>query len=469
MKFTNDVVVGLEVHAEVNTKTKLFCGCSIKGRDEPNIRTCPVCVGHPGSKPVVNKKGVEYAIKLCLALNCELAPSLVFSRKSYFYPDMSKNYQITQYEIPLGKEGKLKLHGGKDIGITRVHLEEDPASLVHPAGMKDSAFVLVDYNRSGTMLLEIVTKPELSSPEEARDFMKQLITVLGYLEIFDENEGIIKADANVSIKESGFERVEIKNITGFKEIETALKYEIERQKKAVATGKKIEQETRGWDSEKGVTFTLRKKETEEDYGYIIDTDLVKVDITKKWVDTVKETLPELAQEKSMKFVEKGVKKEDADVLSSDRKLAEMYDKVAKKVDPVLAAKWLRRELMRVLNFNKKNLDDVDITEEHLVELLLLIQEKKITDNVAQKILEKLVVKPFDVNKYVLKERLEIVSDTGELDKFCNEAIKEGHEAVEDYKKGEEKALNYVIGLVMRRTRGKAKPDVVKKLLIEKLK
>ena len=469
MKFTTPVVIGLEVHAEINTATKLFCSCPTSGSEEPNTRCCNICLGHPGSKPVLNKKAVEFAIKLCLALNCKIAPELIFSRKSYFYPDLSKNFQITQYEIPLGEEGSLKIPSGKEIGLTRIHMEEDPASLIHPSGVKTSSYVLVDYNRSGNPLLEIVTKPEMTTPQEARDFMKQLITILSYLEIFDENNGIIKADANVSIKESKYTRVEIKNITGFKEIETALRYEIVRQQLDLEKGKKIVQETRGWDSVKATTYTLRKKETEEDYGYIIDTDLVPTEITKDWISQVKKTIPELAQEKSKKFVDQGVKKEDADVLSSNKKLAELYDKVSKKVDPVLAAKWLRRELMRVLNYHKKTLDQVKITEEHLIDLLKLIESKKITENVAQKILEQLVEKPFDVKDYIKSQKLETVSDSSELDKFCDEAIKEAPQAVEDYKQGQEKALNFVIGLVMKKTRGKASPDVVKKLLIEKLK
>ena len=360
MKFKSDIVIGLEVHCELNSNTKLFCGCPTKPKSEqedlPNSRCCPTCFGHPGSKPVLNKKAVEFALKLCLALNCEISPELIFSRKSYFYPDMSKNYQISQYEIPLGKNGELKLRNGKEIGIIRIHMEEDPASLIHPAGLKESQYVLVDYNRSGNPLVEIVTEPNLASPEEARDFMKQLITVLNYLEIFDINGGIIKADANVSIKESGYVRIEIKNITGFKEIERALSYEINRQKDDIKNHKKIEHETRAWDSEKGITFSLRKKETEEDYGYIIDTDLTVVEITDKWIKEIKKGMPELAQDKIKKFVGAyKIKREDAEAIVSDKFLAEMFEKVAGKINPILAAKWMRRELVRVLNYNKKEL------------------------------------------------------------------------------------------------------------------
>ena len=465
--FTSDIVIGLEIHTELDTKTKLFCPCSTHGSEEPNTRTCPTCLGYPGSKPVLNKKAVEFALKLCLALNCEISPELIFSRKSYFYPDMSKNYQISQYEIPLGKSGELKLRDGKEIGITRVHIEEDPASLIHPTGLKESQYVLVDYNRSGNPLVEIVTEPDLASPDEARDFMKQLITVLNYLEIFDINDGIIKADANVSIKKSGYIRVEIKNVTGFKEIERALVYEVNRQKEEIKNHKKIEQETRAWDSEKGNTFSLRKKETEEDYGYIIDTDLTVVEITNKWIKEIKKEMPELAQDKVRKFVEKHkIKKEDAEILAAEKELAEMFEKVAEEINPILAAKWIRRELIRVLNYNKKELREVEIDEKHMIDLLKLVESKKITDNVASKILEKLIEKPFDVKGYVKKEGLEAVSDVEELEKYCKEAIDENPQAVEDYKKGEARVLNFLIGKVIAKTKGKANPNVVKNLILE---
>ncbi|MEK6868861.1 MAG: Asp-tRNA(Asn)/Glu-tRNA(Gln) amidotransferase subunit GatB, partial [Nanoarchaeota archaeon] len=431
--------------------------------------TCEVCLGHPGSKPVLNKKAVEYAIKLCLALNCRISKELIFSRKSYFYPDMAKNYQISQYEIPLGNKGSLKLRSGKEVGITRVHMEEDPAALVHPAGMQESAYVLVDYNRSGNPLLEIVTEPCMESAEEARDFMKQLITILDYLGIFDVNYGIIKADANVSIKESGFVKQEVKNITGFKEIERALQYEILRQKADISAGKKLQQETRAWNSEKSVTFLLRKKETEEDYGYILDSDLVKTEITNEMLGKIKKEMPELAHDKVKKFVSKHkIKREDAEVLAAERALAEMFEKVAEEIYPVLAAKWLRRELSRVLNYNKKELHEVEMDERHMIQLLKLVENKKITDNVASKILENLIESPFDVDEYVKKEKLEAVSDVSELEKYCKEAVSENLKAIEDYKKGEEKALNFVVGAVMKKTKGKASPkevnEIIKKLI-----
>ncbi|MBI2651495.1 Asp-tRNA(Asn)/Glu-tRNA(Gln) amidotransferase subunit GatB [Candidatus Woesearchaeota archaeon] len=460
-----NVVIGLEVHCELNTNTKLFCGCPTKGSNEPNTRTCETCLGMPGSKPLLNKKAIEYAIKLCLALNCKISKELIFSRKSYFYPDMAKNYQITQYEIPLGTDGKLKLKSGKEINIKRVHMEEDPAALVHPKGMHESAYVLVDYNRSGNPLVEIVTEPDLASAEEARDFMKQLITILNYLGIFDINKGIIKADANISIKESDYKRCEVKNITGFKEIERALNYEVLRQKAEAEAGRKIFQETRAWNAERGITSLLRKKESEEDYGYILDSDLVKTEITKEMLDEIKNEMPELAQDKVEKFVLRHkIKREDAEVIAAEKELAEMFEKVAEKINPLLAAKWLRRELLRVLNYNKKEIYEIKMDESHIIDLLKLVESKKITENVASKIMEKLIEKPFDVHGYVKKEKLEAVSDAMEIEKYCEEAIKENPHAVEDYKKGEERALNFLIGHVMKKTKGKATPKEVNEIL-----
>ena len=374
-KFKSDVVIGIECHVELKTDSKLFCGCARTGSDEPNTRTCPVCLGHPGSKPVLNKKAVEYAIKLALATNSKISNELIFSRKSYFYPDMAKNYQISQYEIPLATDGKLKLERGKEINLVRIHMEEDPAALIHPAGMRDSKFTLVDYNRSGNPLVEVVTQPDMTSPEEARDFMKQLITILEYLEIFDSNNCIIKADANISIKESNYTRAEIKNITGFKDIERALKYEVARQREEINEGKKLVMETRSWDSEKGITFSLRTKETEADYGYIVDPDLVKIELTNELISKIKREMPELAHEKLAKFTEKhGLNEEMAKVISKDKALAEMFEAVSTAVNPELAAKWIRRELTRVLNYNKKKLQDTEIKDIHMIDLLRLIEE-----------------------------------------------------------------------------------------------
>lgn len=466
-KFTSDVVIGLEIHVELATDSKLFCPCATHGDDAPNSRTCPICLGHPGSKPVLNRKAVEYAIRLCLALGCKVNKGLVFSRKSYFYPDLSKNYQISQFEIPLGENGRLKLKSGKEVGITRVHIEEDPASLVHPAGMAGSKYVLVDYNRSGDPLCEIVTEPDLDSPEQAREFMKELITVLNYLGIFDVDRCIVKADANVSIKESGYVRSEVKNITGFKEIERAIFFEVERQKNAFKVGEKFVQDTRSWDADKGLSERIRTKESEADYGFIIDPDLVRIDVSDSWLDEVRVGMPELAQDKVVKFVEKhGLKREDAEVIAQEKLLAELFEKVAVEVDPLLAAKWLRRELVRVLNYNRKELRDIQLDEKQLIVLLRLIEEKKITEKTGQRIIERLVEKPVDVHELVKSEGLEAVSDDSVIRKFCLETIAENPKAVNDFRCGSGKSLNFLVGQVMRKSKGKATPNEVNNILKE---
>ncbi|MDO8643033.1 MAG: Asp-tRNA(Asn)/Glu-tRNA(Gln) amidotransferase subunit GatB [Candidatus Woesearchaeota archaeon] len=470
--FTTDVVIGLEIHVQLDTKTKLFCSCPTKpvatkqnAEDVPNTRCCPTCLGFPGSKPVANKKAIDYALKLCLALGCSISETLVFSRKSYFYPDLSKNYQITQYELPLGTSGAVMLSTGKKIGLTRVHLEEDPASLVHPDSIERSAFVLIDYNRSGIPLCEIVTNPELASPEEARDFMKQLNAIFEYLDIFNADTCVVKADANISIKESGYIRSEVKNITGFKEIERALFYEVQRQNAAVAAGEKLVQDTRGWDAAKGITIRLRKKETEEDYGYILDTDIPVIDVTPEWIAQIKKQVPELPAEKVHKFVTTHkIPEEDALVLAQEKLLAEMFEKVAEKIDPILAAKWLRRELLRVMNMTKQTFKDLLIDEHHLIELLELVSTKQITDRTAQKMLEELIVKPFSPKAYVKEHGLGAVSDAGIIEQYCKEAIAENPGVLADYKSGNEKAFHFLVGVVMKKSKGKAVPNEVNSIL-----
>ena len=464
-KFTKEIIIGLEIHIELNTNTKLFCSCATQGNESPNTRTCPICLGHPGSKPVANKKAIEYAIKLAMALDCKLAKQVIFSRKSYFYPDMAKNYQITQYEIPIGEKGRIPI-GKKEIGITRVHIEEDPAALVHPGGIGNAKYVLVDYNRSGNPLCEIVTKPELNSPEEAREFMKNLITILQYLNIFDPKKNIIKADANISIKESGYIRSEIKNITGFKDIQRALNYEIERQKEQ---GIKIQQ-TRSWDSDKGTTSLLRKKETQEDYGYIFDPDLVPIDITSDLKKRLKKEIPELPNLKYNRYIKDlKLSNDDANVLANDFHLTKIFEKAIKKVSSNLAAKWIRKELVRVLNYNKIEIQDMKINIEQFISLLELLGNKKITGKVGQKIIEELATKDIDVKKYIKENKLESMSDSNELETICEEAISENERAINDYKSGKEIALNAVVGTVMKKTRGKADPKIVREILIKLIK
>ena len=442
--------IGIEIHVQLNTKSKLFCSCPNYGKDEPNSRTCYVCLGMPGSKPVLNKEALKKAIKVALALNCKINKETFFSRKSYFYPDLVKNFQITQYEVPIGIEGNFE-----GIRIRRLHLEEDPGALIHKGNI-----CLIDYNRSGIPLIEIVTEPDFKSPNEVRIFLRKLITMLAYLDVYyRKDESTLKADANISL---GGERVEIKNINGLKEIERALDYEMIRQEKEIPQAK----ETRRWDSEKGKTFLMRTKESEEDYGYIFEPDLPIIEISEEELTSLKKEIPELNVDKTKRYLKNyNLDKETAEVLSNDIKLGALYDfSISNGINPQMAAKWLRRDLLGFLSYDKKELKDVSINDKHLVEILKLVQNKTITDKVGKELLLKLIKKDYDVIKYVEENKLGIVADEKHLEKSCEEAINENKDSIEKIKSGDYKVLNFLIGEVMRKTKGVGKPEVIVKIL-----
>ena len=441
--------IGIEAHIQLLTcNSKIFCSCPTSGSENPNTIICPTCLGLPGAKPVLNKEALHQAVKVALAINCSIPKETFFSRKSYFFPDLPKSYQISQYEIPIGINGKLE-----NIRIKRVHLEEDPGALIHKGSI-----TLIDYNRSGIPLIEIVTEPDFKSPNEVRLFLRKLITILEYLNIYTrKSEATMKADANIST--SG-EKVEIKNITGLKEIERALEYEAIRQEKEPAN----QQETRGWNPEKGITFLQRTKEEESDYGYIFDSDLPKIEITKNLKEEIKKQIPELSLEKISRFKKQyKLQAEDAETLAAEKELAELFEQVAAEIDPILAAKWLRRDLMKVLHYNKKGLKEVEIDSKHIIELLTLLQENKINDATAKELLIKLIEKPFSPQEYVKKEKLEMVSSSEELELMCKEVIKNNKNVVASYKSGKSEALHYLIGQVMRLSKGKANPKEVEKI------
>ncbi len=460
------VMIGLEVHAELSTRSKLFCACARK-ETSPNTQTCPICLGLPGSKPVLNETALRYALRLAKALKCDIAPNAIFSRKMYFYPDLSKNYQITQFEHPIGHKGEMVFVNGTKISLRRVHLEEDPGALVHPGGsIAKSPYVLIDYNRSGHPLCEIVTEPVIDSPEQAREFMRILATTLQYLGIYNEQDCILKADANVSIEESGFRRVEVKNIASFKDIQEALEYEIARQRKAIEDKEEIILETRGYDIQKKATFPLRKKESEEDYGYVTDPDLVPTPLASFMQE---ETIPQLPREKALMLIHKGVSQEDAFVLSADFTLVSLFEQL--DTEAVFAAKLVRRDIPRILKYHSLDISVLDTAV--LKECVHMFQNKKITERTLQKVLEgysdalakKRVFSPRD---YVQKNDLEAESDTSFVQNICKQVIKENEKAVQDYKNGNATSLNFLFGLVMRQTKGKADPSTIKEMLEELL-
>ncbi len=449
--------VGLEVHGylRMSSKAKLFCDCGI-GEAPANANVCPICTSMPGSKPMApNKEAVDRIISIAGILGCRINSRLLFQRKHYDWPDLPSGYQRTMsgsYSVPVGEDGSFL-----GIGISDVHLEEDPARWDPVSGY-------VDYNRSGFPLVEIVTKPDFRSAVEVRDWLKKLMTTLSYIEAIEPEAGV-KSDVNVSISPD-FDRVEIKNVNSFRSIIQAIEYEVRRQEKEKKEGKEIRQQTRAWDDAARVTVFMRYKESAMDYMFIPEPDLPVVSLDDKWIDRITSRLPEKPAEKVERYIKKmKIDKDDAEVLSSDMLLAEKFEKVvAKKIDPVLAARWFRRELLRVLNYNKKELHELEADETHIAQLLKLVAEKRVTDETAKRLLERLVEKPFDVEKRVAGEGLAAVSDKAVLEEYCREAIDENRKAVEDYNAGNEKALNFIVGSVMRKSKGKATPQQVNEIL-----
>ncbi len=457
-------IIGLETHVQLNTKTKLFCNCSIENLQEaePNSRVCDVCLGFPGSKPRLNKKAVEMAVKIAKALNCKINEEFFFSRKSYFYPDMSKNFQITQYEIPLAENGYLIVND-KKIRIRRIHIEEDPARLVHVGKSIVSAkYTLVDYNRSGIPLVEIVTEPDIESPKEAREYLKNLMLILEYLGVFDPEKNVIKSDANISIE--GGERVEIKNISGFREVEHALNFEIIRHKNLLKRGQKPERETRMWDPVGKTSYSLRKKEEEEDYGYIFEPDLTKIKFSKENLEKIISDMPELPQEKYERYISMGLNKEIAYAISSDLQLATLFEKLLEKGKSSEIGKYFLI-LKKVLNYNDFLLSETRINTENFSKLIESFEKGEISDRSFELILREFVVSEEKMED-LIKKYSKVSED--EIREIVKKVLDKNEIAVKDYKSGEEKALNFLVGQVMRETKGRGDAKIIRKLIIELL-
>ena len=454
-------VIGLEIHIQLDTESKLFCSCPTRASAGPNTAVCEVCLGMPGSKPVLNKKAVDYALMVALALNCRANREFFFSRKTYFYPDLAKNYQTTQYEVPVGEAGFLEVDG-KRVRIRRVHLEEDPASLVHEGGVGKSAYSLVDYNRSGIPLVEIVTEPDMESPAQARRFLDTLLTTLNYLGVYAHGESVLKADCNISIK--GGERVEVKNVTGFRAVEDALEAEFARQKVAVAAGERIVQHTRGFDAETKSTYGMRTKETEDDYGYIFDADLAKVEVDEEWLAMVMRSLPELAGTKAARFQKQyGLKEYDAKVLAADKALAEIFEDCA-KVYVQIAGRLVSRELMGILNHNKLRIQDTKINSPGISGLVELMKAGKVSERNAKESLIKYALEGIAPVDYLGRNGLLIDISAGGLEAAVNEVAAENADSFSEFKSGNAKSLNFLIGAVMRKMRGRADAREVQRLL-----
>jgi len=463
------VMIGLEVHVQLNKlKTKVFCGCSTDyHNDPPNSHVCPVCLGLPGSLPVINKKAVEAAIKIGLALNCKVEEHTQFYRKNYYYPDLPKGFQITQYDFPISSGGYMTIEGEDGelrVGITRAHMEEDPGRLVHEGTIDKSKYTLIDYNRSGMALIEIVSDPDMRSPKEARRYLDKLRNIVEYLDIFDGDlEGALRVDANISIM--GGQRAEIKNISSHKGAERALLFEIIRQKNVLRRGGVVVQETRHFDEAREITISMRSKEEAHDYRYFPEPDLVPLKISG-WAPAIKATLPELPDARRMRFVEQyGIADDHAKALTSELKLAIFYEDVAKKVDPKMAAVWVCDVLQGELNYRDLIVDA--FKKEHMQKIIELLVRKKITEESAVDIIRTLLDKggsPDEIvkEKGLLKVEGDIVATAAE------EAIKENPVAVADYKAGKEKALNSLVGAIMKKTKGRADARAARAMLLGKL-
>ncbi|PVX26292.1 MAG: Asp-tRNA(Asn)/Glu-tRNA(Gln) amidotransferase GatCAB subunit B [Candidatus Bathyarchaeum sp.] len=474
----SEVRIGLEVHAQLTSlKTKLFCGCpsEYKGKD-PNSMVCPVCLGMPGSLPVLNEKAVEYAVMAALALNCKVSEQMFFFRKNYYYPDLPKNFQISQYDqaggVPLAVDGHLCIDIGnnqKKIRIGRVHLEEDPGRLVHQGAIDTSPYTLVDYNRSGITLLEMVTEPDLSSPKEARVFLQKLRSILEHLGIFSGKlEGSMRCDANISL--TGGTRVEVKNISSFKEVERALGFEIMRQKNLVKKGLSVKLETRHWDEARRVTISLRTKEEEHDYRYFPEPDLVPVVITDKFVENAKSKMPELPEARISRFVESySLPRYDAEVLVSDKSMADFFEKAVKMYEnPKEVSNWMMGDLLRNLNENNTELSESKITPNLLIEMIKLIDDGTISGKIGKRVLPEIVLTGKKASQIIKEKGLVKISSPDELEGIVKKVFSEHPKCVEDALV-DEAAVHFLVGQLMRATRGKADPQLANKLIHEKLK
>ncbi|MFB6203585.1 MAG: Asp-tRNA(Asn)/Glu-tRNA(Gln) amidotransferase subunit GatB [Candidatus Nanohaloarchaea archaeon] len=454
----SEVKIGLETHVQLDTETKLFCGCPNEEADEPNENVCEICLGHPGSKPRLNRNVLERAVKTALSLGCDINEDIFFSRKTYFYPDMSKNYQITQYELPVGEDGSIEVRIGddrKEVGIKRLHIEEDPARLKHSGGsVADSDYTKVDYNRAGTPLLEIVTEPDFSSPGDAREYLQQLVRTLEYLDVYSpESEFSIKSDANISLE--GGERVEVKNITGMKGIQQALSYEISRQKQLRKRGREVEQETRSYNAAQEITEKLRQKETEEDYGYIFDPDLTRQELDQDFRSGIREGIPELPKEKLERFMgEYDLPEKVAESLVVDPEIAEDFESLAGDHDTEIVASWMTGELKKTLNYNETDYAESGLKYDWLEYVIGLLEDGRISDRNAEQVLREMVEDPRDPEE-IVEERDLLMAEDDEIESFVEEAVQENEEAVQDYRDGKDEALNFLVGQVMQKSRGKA--------------
>lgn len=469
-----ETVIGLEVHVELATKTKIFCGCSTAFGAAPNAHTCPVCTGMPGSLPVLNKQVVEYAAAVGLATNCKITQYNKFDRKNYFYPDNPQNYQISQLYLPICRDGKVEIEtekGKKFIGIHEIHMEEDAGKLIHDEWEDCS---LVDYNRSGVPLIEIVSEPDMRSAEEVIAYLEKLRLIIQYLGASDckLNEGSMRADVNLSVREVGAEkfgtRTEMKNLNSFKAIQRAIEDERERQIDLIEEGKSVVQETRRWDDTKGYSYAMRSKEDAQDYRYFPDPDLTPVVISDEWIAEIKSRQPEFRDEKKARYIsEFGLPEYDADIITLHKKMADIFEKTTAICKlPKKVSNYLMGETMKLLKAANKEPEDIDFSPENFAKLIVLAENGTINGSVAKDVFKKIFEEDIDPEKYVEENGLKMDNDEDALKATIEEIVAKNPQSVEDYKNGKDKAIGFLVGQTMKATGGKANPGAVNKLLKE---
>ncbi len=479
-----EVIIGLEVHSQIKTKTKIFCNCSTEFHCPPNTNICPVCTGQPGVLPVLNKHAVELIVRTGLALDCTINKKSVFARKQYFYPDLPKNYQISQYELPFCEHGKINITVDgktKTIGITRIHLEEDAGKLIHDIGSRQLDYSLADYNRTGVPLMEIVSEPDMRSPEDAAAYLTSLKNLIEYVEASDCNmeEGKFRCDANISIRPFGQKefgtKAELKNMNSISGVQEALAYEVQRQIEVVESGGKVVQETRTWDPNEKVTKSMRSKENAHDYRYFPDPDLVPVNLDDEFIDNIKKNIPELPEARRARLInDLGLSEYDTDIIISDKALADYYETALKaaqdsKDGAKLVANWIITELLGKLNKSDLTIKQSPISPDNIGKLVLLISKGTISGKIAKTIFEDMFKDNKDPETIVKEKGLVQISDEGAIIKVCQEAIDENAKIVADYKSGKKSAIGALVGAVMKKSRGKANPQMVNKVLADLLK
>lgn len=466
-----ETVIGLEVHTELATDHKIFCGCSTKFGGEPNTHVCEICSGMPGTLPVLNKQVVEFAMRAGLATNCTITRYNKFDRKNYFYPDLPKAYQISQLYLPICQNGYIELDSGKKIRIKEIHMEEDAGKLIHDEW---EGCTLVDYNRCGVPLLEIVSEPDLSSAAEVQEYLEKLRAILQYTKVSDckMQEGSLRADVNLSVRERGAKeygvRTEMKNLNSFKAITRAIESERERQIDAIESGEKIVQETRRWDDSKGISYAMRSKEDAQDYKYFPEPDIPPIEISDEWLSSIEETMPELPDAKKARYInELGLPEYDTGIITGSIYLVDLFEETAEVCgSPTEAAKWIMGDLMKLLNESGTLPEDMKVNGKALGTIIKMLAEQKISRATARKVFEKVFTDNVDPESYVKENNLGVMTDTGAIRSVIEKVVSENTKSVEEYKSGKEKAIQYLIGQSMRALRGQAPAAEVTKILHE---